>query len=536
MNEVSDMLPIKDVKSINNYTHLKYRRQFIAAFKQLESFSHWQHVVLQEIPFHIYAHPDVALSRVISNADGNFQVIVIGFVIDPKNPSRGTNEIIEQLTNSNLRTIESVSLAISNLAGRFVLFVYFGKRLYVFHDPCGQRSVHYAEHNGNLYIASQPTIFSELFDLQVKECSSIIRNSDYVKNAIEYWFPSNLSLYDNIHRLIPNHYLDVSIARQKRYWPTKEIPKLNLDDTSAEAADILRMTVTSAHSRFKLALGLSAGGDSRVVLAASRDIINDIFIYSAIKPQMKKQAQDVKLPHSMLKELGIEHHILDWSDTSVDEDFIKIYNSNSDILHAHWCNMSYAAFTTFPQDRICVQGACSEIYRCLYWPHDQIQAAKHLIGLVQYAWEGLPLIENCIDEWLKDAKVVCTNTNIDILDLFFWEHLAGSWLAQSLTRSDISLERFFPFNYRPLLEKMLEVPCEYRIGKANLLYQQMIENLWPELLKWPINPPSYGWPPNVRLISKQMSINFLKNIGLYGEVRKKLLRYPRLHQTVKKMI
>ena len=523
-----------NIKIVSNYLKLKYRRQFIATFTQLEQFSHWQHVTLPEVSFHIYAHPELYVSRVIANPENGFYIIAIGFVIDPANPLKGTNEILGQLMNSHPRTIEFISLLISNLAGRFVIFVAFGKSLYVFHDPCGQRSVYYGKCNGFLYLASQPLIFAELFALQNHKCADAIRNSNYVKHEIEYWFPSSLSFYENINKLIPNHYLDVSRQKQIRYWPIREIAQTCFENTCQETADILKKMMVSAHSKFKLALSLSAGWDSRVVLAASKDIINDVFLYSYIIRSLNPRSPDIKVPHSMSNKLGLKHHILDWRRTA-DGEYRKVYKSNVDTAHDDWCDIVFGASINYPQDRICVQGSCSEIVRCFYYPcgtHDQIKSAKELIEIVQPAWKDLPLIENCLDGWLRDAQTVCTKNNIDILDLFYWEHRVGSWLAQSQTESDILREVFTPFNYRPLLSKMLGIPYEYRIGETNFMYWKIVETLWPELLNWPINPPFYGWVPKMKhVISwkyrrsirdriKKASINLLKKTGLYEQARK----------------
>jgi hypothetical protein len=76
----------------------------------------------------------------------------------------------------------------------------------------------------------------------------------------------------------------------------------------------------------------------------------------------------------------------------------------------------------------------------------------------------------------------------DELDLFYMEHRMGNWQAQSQLEWAIVHEVLTPFNNRELIDLMLSVPVKYRIKPNFILFTNVIDILWPELLNYPINP------------------------------------------------
>ena len=79
--------------------------------------------------------------------------------------------------------------------------------------------------------------------------------------------------------------------------------------------------------------------------------------------------------------------------------------------------------------------------------------------------------------------------NIHILDLFYWEHWAGNFAAMSQAEWDIVQEVFTPYNCRRLLTNMLSVDERLRDHDETVFYRELINELWPEVLSEPINPP-----------------------------------------------
>ncbi|MCC7239120.1 MAG: hypothetical protein IT421_06395, partial [Candidatus Brocadia sp.] len=76
--------------------------------------------------------------------------------------------------------------------------------------------------------------------------------------------------------MLPNHYLNLKTGLCKRYWPNKPFQNLSLEEGLEKSSNILKALMKSASNRFDLTVGLTAGLDSRLVLAASKEISNKL--------------------------------------------------------------------------------------------------------------------------------------------------------------------------------------------------------------------------------------------------------------------
>ncbi len=327
-----------------------------------------------------------------------------------------------------------------------------------------------------------------------------------------------------------NHYLDVTRAKQRRYWPDRPIAEQGFEKSVKQAADMLEKLMFSINLRYDLAFSLTAGWDTRVLLAASKEIVNDLYIYTLQYRELTKNSSDIKIPISMLNEMGIKHHLFDCK-SGMDKEFHKLYKKNVDLAHDFGAKIAFGMFNKFPQDRICVKGTCTEIIKCenyIRGEYVDICSPNKLAALVA-GWNEIPFIVELLDGWLEDAKNVCINSNINVLDLFAWEHRIGNWQAQSQLEWDIVQEVFSPFNYRPLLEIMLGNPVKYRKFPDYLLQQRIINYLWPALLEWPINPLKK------MSIFKEWFIKLLKGMGIYKQALQVLDQYHTVKQFLRKM-
>ena len=274
----------------------------------------------------------------------------------------------------------------------------------------------------------------------------------------------------------------------------------------------------AASSRYKLALFVTAGWDSRLLLAASRKITGQISTYSMMLDHMTEKSPDVTIPRSISRtDQRLNWHLLDCR-TRVDPEFHSLYHANVNLAHESSIKPAYTVFGKIPQDRLSVKGNCSEIARCgyyMYGVHDEIVSARQLAALVS-GWDEIPFVVEYLDDWLLEAERACAEAGMELLDLFFWEHYLGSWLARTWLEKDIAEESFSPYNYRPLITVMLGAPLKYRRGPDYLLYQFITERLWPKLVQWPVNPRDLSFGETVELHIRK----FLLHTGLYARMRR----------------
>ena len=107
------------------------------------------------------------------------------------------------------------------------------------------------------------------------------------------------------------------------------------------------------------------------------------------------------------------------------------------------------------------------------------------------------------NKWI--AKVGSTY-NIPLDNLFYWEQRCGNWAAMCQMEFDTAWNDIFtPFNCRNLLLDILSVDERYRKRPNHLLYRKIMKKLWPEVLKFPINPHTRYKYKNKTKLRSQLS-------------------------------
>lgn len=467
-------------------SNLLFRRQFVLTDRPCPDLAHWTQRAFDTR--RLYVHPDVELTAATSHR--NASAVLIGYALDPAHPERSNRDVLDDL----LTCVDGpgqVARYLRRLSGRFVLVITLGDDTLAFHDPCGLRSVFYVQRDGRLHLGSQPSILQRAVRLEGTKTLRLYQRSQYSRR-LEAWLPAGCGLYKGVGQLLPNHFLRLSTATQQRYWPDRPIVRRNADEAAVEAANLLRRVVLAARARFELALPLTAGRDSRLILAACRDIAQEVFYYTLQYRELVPSSWDIAVPAKLLRSLGLGHHVIDCRQP-IDPAFAEVYAASNALAQVDdWGTIASAMRSAYPDRRVCLKGNCAEICRCAYYKtgkHAPITNASDLVSRIAGGNE-LPFVLEQMDGWFSQAQPAAKAAGMDILDLFYWEHRMGSWQAQSQREWDLVQETFSPFNHRQLLETMLGVPVGSRCAPDYALYHRMFQALWPAVLCQPLNPPS----------------------------------------------
>ena len=176
-----------------------------------------------------------------------------------------------------------------------------------------------------------------------------------------------------------------------------------------------------------------------------------------------------------------------------------------------WGYIAYGMYKTYDEKLTTVKGNCIEIGRCTYYKTGEHPKKLTVNDLLQrqYHWNQIDFIADGLKKWLNVIGDERKNMGYKVWDLFYWEHRVGGWQAQSQLEWDIVQEAFTPFNNRELIDLMLRVDDIHKIKPNFTLFTNLIKGMWPELLKYPINPKSFH----------RNAFNFVKmivrKIGLY---------------------
>ena len=471
---------------------LLFRRQFILGPRFVDPAPGWQRAEVRG-SIRVTAHPDLPLTQA---ARGDRSVTLLGFLLDPSDPGATDRTIVEGLLERLAPSPGPDAFVrwTSGLAGRWILIVDDGSAVRLFHDPMGLRSVYSTDRSlvSETWCASSPGLLGETLGL----ARDPVAETEYVNSALyrrwpERHFPGDRSVFREVRHLLPNHTLDVVTGERRRYWPDGPIGRLELSDGVEKASGLLTALMRAASARFPLALATTAGWDTRLLLAATREFHDQIFYFTR---RTDNRADVTRVPRLMSR-LGLAHTMISFPER-MDPDFERIFNRNMTEAHELWGRMAQSLLESYPPERVCVNGDSAEITRVrLRLPPGEAVTGRALAGMT---WVGTnyrdelranPFVVRACEEWLAGVGNV---HDVHVLDLFYWEQYGGNFSAIAETEDGIAMEFFTPYNCRRLLTTMLAVDERHRHHDRPRLYIEVIRRLWPDTLSEPVNVPYDG--------------------------------------------
>jgi hypothetical protein len=463
----------------NNLEKLRYRRQFILGPESMEPLPTWHCAQITSI-LRLSVHPDLELCK---TTKGSKSLILLGYILDPNIPEATNHDILEALIDK-FDTFEDIFKQINDFGGRWILFVQDGEESILLHDAAGLRQVYYSLAD-TIWCASETGLLANALNLQFdSEAVAQTKIKDCRIWGV-YWWPGDTSAYKEVKILLPNHFLNLQTGSVHRYWPNTKIKDLTFQDGVAQSAHILRSLIKSAQLRYELALSCTAGWDSRLMLAACKDVKEHLYCFTVTYDHYTKHTPDLLVPTVLLKKLGLKLNVLPYAE-NISSSFEKLFNESSPSIDPEGFADIQALFEQYPHKRLCISGDVAEITKCYYKSHQQSHDHIDAFALADISNMGrYPFALGAYDRWLASVN----NCTVNILDLFCWEQLAGRWQARKGGTFDFVHESFNPYNCRTLIEIMLGVDEKYRQPPDYVFHKELIATLWNEVLSEPINPP-----------------------------------------------
>ena len=305
---------------------LLYRNQFILGPHWITEQESWKRIKINDSIF-LSVNTDLNTSQCFHSGKS---ITLLGYILDPNNPENTNQDIVNDLIK-DIDNFQQLMTVTFNYGGRWLLIIDNGQEIRLFHDAAGLRQAFYTDRDfvKESWCASQPGLIADILHLEMdKDAISFIKYFESLDD--EYWWPGDSSPYKEIKHLLPNHYLNFKTCLTARYWPTENLPRQSLNEAADKTISTLKGLMKGAFNRFDLVISLTSGWDSRLILAACREI-SDSISYMTIKlPQMKDDHPDIKIPSSLLLTLGLKHDIVQ-RDTVQNKEFIEIFKQNSPI-------------------------------------------------------------------------------------------------------------------------------------------------------------------------------------------------------------
>lgn len=371
-------------------------------------------------------------------------------------------------------------LAIENFyehtGGKYILILLTRDEQSLFLDPYGSLAAVFS--TTEPVIASTPTLLPEH-----EWNEELIKALKMPKSGL--WFPSGLTPKKGVRRLLPNHCLNLDNWSVHRHWPTSKADvTVEHDEDAAERnvdtiASSIKSSIGIVAAHYPLQLSLTAGRDSRMLLACTRDALQCASFFTFAE---KNETVDTHIALRLATRFNLNHVFIPVQDASEAEMRHWLYLTGHSVSGAIW--KMHKSLQGLDRNRVLLPGMGGEVGRSFYWrqsdEEDTVLSPKDLLERCGLPQDGEILLET--SSWLSELS---SFNALSILDLFYIEQRLGCWAAPQHYGNIVSLFEFSPFNHRKIFRSMMKLPYEYR--RRQELAQDICLDSWSDLLMLPFN-------------------------------------------------
>lgn len=402
------------------------------------------------------------------------EMIVVGEVYDSRFPDRSNQDIVDGLSGKN--GLGELTKALKPLGGRYFILAHFQTKWNIIGDACGQFEVFYHK---------EASLFASNVALVCACCATENWEGDpskvygQISSGDEIPIGKTTKSKSILH-LLPNHFVVAGQPQQHRYFPTKENPvgKRSLVEAVDDISKTLTGLVHSFSNRYALSLPVTAGYDSRLLLAAAKGVAAQTFIFH--HPKMAADFYDITVARELCNAVGRDFETIVYS-TKV--------NSNSEALFSEaprkWrLPVLINGMKHHFSNRLFLSGNIGEIGREYYSDLKGINASL-LAKLIGFG--NSEFVKREMQAWLESIDLKSLGKH-NLLDLFYWEMRMGTWGALAITEYAAVSPVVSPMNSHAILSLFLEVDKKHRSNYRNNLFDGLIQKMDPRLAPFPINP------------------------------------------------
>jgi hypothetical protein len=464
--------------------NLLYRRQFIFLNKASADFDDWgKHVIAnQGITWYLYSHPDLFVYR---GRNPNFELLLIGHILDPFKPEHDNKAIIDDLLLYG--EFEELISGIDHYTGRFSIIYSDNKELKILHDATGFREIYYTFFN-TVCCGSTPNLIAETCKIPKtndQEIWSFYHSKEFSEN--DNTWVGYKTLFEGVFHLPPNHFLDLNNKQKFRFWPRKSLKRIDIESCAKECAEILKGTIQSSLIRYPIHIGITAGWDTRLILASTKDFKEKIFYYINDRSSKVSKSKDIEIATRLSKMFGFKLNTIKINE-SVDDNFRNSFLRNNVLAREKLLPVFYEIYKRNWQDTYTISGTMGNGLARIYMRLPQGSEINGTSVAVYANYGRLKYATSALDEWVSSVKSVCLESNINIMDLYQWEQDNAHWASLASSEQDIVREEIRPFNNRRLIEIIWSLDEKYRYQYNPIIYSKIIDILWKDVMKIPLNP------------------------------------------------
>lgn len=425
--------------------------------------------------WHMATHPDLPVYRILDR-NGMHIGWLLGYAI-LENELRNSS-VLTLDDRADKLTVQTLENFIYSFGGRFAVVITYGAIERIYLDPAGTLALVYsvrepvAASTGSLLAA----FADELHPLERRLVETLGPNK---------FFPAGLTPFQGIKRLLPNHYLDLQRQEPVRHWLKQSIVRISdaeIPEQIERIAGRIRENVGAVVRKHTTYIGLTAGKDSRMILACSRKYLPNIramtFDYG------KQDRLDIATASHIARRTRIEHQILPVTDVSVELENWYLerigYSGGPGKVRDFYsaCRKHLRADHAFLTGFTGEVGRQPQSYKFGQRIETGYPAASEVLDI--FRLPDVTPFRQAVDSWLDDT---CCQDTPALTAQMYLELRVGCWASPHMYGAAPFAVNLTPFCHREVYSAMLGLPLWYW-GQHRVAHD-VINSQWPELANVP---------------------------------------------------
>lgn len=434
--------------------------------------------------FHLVAHPDLPVVPV--SVGGEEAGALVGW------PVSQDGALVDRL---DLPGGADAVAAAYELGGRWLLVT----PVAVYVDACASQPAVYSA--GQRVVASSPGL------IDAEEDPELVGAFDVV--ARDGWYPFGLTPRFGVRRLLPNHALDLSTFRVRRHHAGPAPGSVPVEEAARVVLGAVE-AVARAFSEVGLASGLTAGRDSRFLLAAFRPHIEAVRFVTG-RTRGAHNDMDVQVAQALARRHGFRHEVVDR--TPAPEREIR---SSLRRMGGTRAGARYSFTSPFPRSGARCSGAAGEVARAYYWNgvSDRSAPLTPREACERVHAPALPAVIEAAGVWLKGLP---DGDRFRALDHLYLEQRVGCWASPGNLGDPPDVVTLYPLARRDAIDAMMGLGADAKLSGA--LADEAIRQAWPGLGTLPFNEPL-----GLLAVREKMRAALGRTRFVLGGVKRQLLR------------
>lgn len=478
---------------------IPYSNQYLLSTQEITlSIKGWQSIVLTNANLH--HAPNLAVFQ--DEKDGR-KITLLGFAIHVLHPEWDEQVIVEQFPAEEGAILDYLDM----LCGIHLVIVEHDNETKLYNDAAGVMKMFAYTQDGTVqFVASDPKLISEATPLEKdnnKEALEFYSSDFFTKNCIRL---GDLTQFQHIKQVLPNHSISLQSGTFDRYFPRKSKMEISVSDALNNVHTYFTNVLNTANRKYDLKCSMTAGWDSRMVLAMTKGLHQHIDYYTFWLPSFNEKHEDVKIPKGIAKELNLKHEFIP-KDIQLSKDELTNLQNSFSMMEYENINTYLGGFPKYiGENNALLVGTVSEICKNYY---DNVQITDGVSFAKAAHFPIIPYSIAYFGKKLEELQQLENEYGYDLRDIAHWEQDITNFAAKRTQYLYSFVRTFSPFNARIILQTILSIPREMRDKQQHEFYRLYLEQFYPELLKFPVNPSL-----------KQKLIRLGKKVGIYGAYKK----------------